>query len=217
METMSDSEEPELTIAEMRARRRNGRPIKSDVTEKATKSKAKGKPLELSSRRASRGTMPNPLKAKVEKVLDPRFMDLCGKFNQTGFQRSYGFLDEWRTQEKAELKDRIKKKKAREEEDEEAVATLRRLEDQDRQRQRLAETQEAKRALRKQEREAVRTTGKIPYYHKKSDIHRAVLAKKYEELKKSGKVEHAMAKRSKKLGSKEKKKMPMRRRGGDEA
>merc|ERR1712054_557870 len=108
-----------------------------------------------------------------------------------------------------ELKERIKQKKAREEEDEEAVATLRRLEDQDRQRQCLADTQEAKRNLRKQEREAVRTTGKLPYYHKKSDIHRAVLAKKYEALSKSGKVEAAMAKRSKTLGSKEKKRMPI--------
>merc|ERR1719359_577848 len=145
---MSDvEEEPELTIAEMRARRRNGRPIRSELTEKKA-TKTKGKPLELSSRKASRGNMPNPMKTKTEKVLDPRFMDLCGKFNQTGFQRSYEFLEEWRTQEKAELKERVKKAKSREEEDTEAAGTLQRLEDQDRQRTRLAETQAAKRMLR---------------------------------------------------------------------
>ncbi len=65
--------------------------------------------------------------------------------------------------------------------------------------------------MQKREKEAVRE-GKKVYFPKRSDKKRQELVRKYEELKVSGRLERAMAKRRKKNAAKDHRFMPSLRK-----
>jgi hypothetical protein len=79
------------------------------------------------------------------------------------------------------------------------------MENQDRQRQRLADLQKAKNVLRTSEGKKVQETGKMPFFHTKKDIKNTMLQQQYAKLEKSGKLDVTLAKKRRHEDAKEKK------------
>ena len=71
-------------------------------------------------------------------------------------------------------------------------------------------------AARKAEVEAVRD-GKSPFFQKKSALREQALVAQYEKLEKSGSLNKFLAKRRKKVATKQHKKVPLERRGFSDA
>mmetsp|Transcript_10627 Transcript_10627/g.17419 ORF Transcript_10627/g.17419 Transcript_10627/m.17419 type:complete len:231 (-) Transcript_10627:89-781(-) len=177
----------------------------------------KGAPQEVSSRRTSAPPLATHALRHVSQARDPRFNDMSGNLDLDLFHKSYAFLEEYRQEEIAELKKEAKTLQKRKKRrvslaarEEEVVTELRRLTQQDKQRKRLGELEEAGRLLRRQEREKVRMTGKKPYFHKAGDVRAFVNEQKQKTQGK--KVRDTQSeRREKKLAAKEKKRLPTRR------
>ena len=164
---------------------------------------------------------------------DPRFdaHDADTKFNAEGWRKSYEFLFEKQKEEAAEMKARLdeshraskrakqrgggaKRQRTREKvlsADEEQAIRL----ELERTRNRLAvdekkgKQQEVKKAVRKEEVEAVKQ-GKKPFFQKASVLRERELVLQYEELKRTGKLEKFLQRRRKKVEGKQKREMPNR-------
>ena len=144
------------------------------------------------------------------EVRDPRFTDRSGDLVDRAFKRRYSFLyDETLPQEKKEIQNALKKTKS-ERKRTELKAELSRVtqrlkEEQSRRNKEKLEEDDSKR------RAAERAAGKQPYYLKKSEKRRQELIAKYEELKKSGRLERFLEKRRKKNAAKDHRHLPYRR------
>lgn len=143
------------------------------------KAKAKkGAPQEVSSSRpvAPPVASASRVGAKVAsmRARDPRFDDTSGSFDMDGFSKAYAFLEEYREDEMKKLQEaknslqKRKKKKLQDPELIEAENTLNReikhRIQQDKQRKHLGQLRAAEKSLKSQEREKVKTTGKVPFF-----------------------------------------------------
>ncbi|RJE22253.1 hypothetical protein PHISCL_05391 [Aspergillus sclerotialis] len=155
----------------------------------------------------------------VPKARDPRF-DATVLSNSSRAHpnagNAYSFLDEYRKSELKELKEKLAKTKDPEQKEalKRAVRSagdrLRSIENKKREQEVMAEHKRKEKQLI---REGKKST---PYYLKKSDLKNQALVKKYEGM---GSRERAKAleRRRKKIASKERKDMPMERRGAGDA
>eukprot|EP00440_Ansanella_granifera_P022046 gb/GFBE01023938.1/.p1 GENE.gb/GFBE01023938.1/~~gb/GFBE01023938.1/.p1 ORF type:complete len:248 (+),score=88.37 gb/GFBE01023938.1/:1-744(+) len=189
----------------------------------------KGAPQEVSSRKAV--APPQGAAAKLgaktaaSRARDPRFDEMAGKLDMDAFAGAYSFLEEYRDEELQELKkqkaklQKMQKKRrfneevsaAAAEQEEELHKEIKRRVQQDKQRKHLGEVQDAERALKGEEREKVRTTGKVPFFHKRGAVRKLVVQKKKEGKKGGTGRSKQEEKREKKLAAREKKRLPTRR------
>ncbi|KAI2791805.1 rRNA biogenesis protein rrp36 [Penicillium oxalicum] len=155
--------------------------------------------------------------SSAPKARDPRFdaavMGHSGKGNNTqASEKAYSFLDEYRASELRDLKRQMAQTK-----NPEAKEALKRQIRSATDQQKARENKKREEAViaehKKKEKEAIRDGKKsTPYFLKKSDLKKQVMQKKYEEMGSRDRAK-ALERRRKKLASKERKEMPMERRG----
>ncbi|KAL5360896.1 rRNA biogenesis protein rrp36 [Aspergillus floccosus] len=208
-------------LDDIRARIREAREQKRQLSSKTGDEKkparsSKHAPMVQSSKRAvtRKRTIIEP--PAVPKARDPRFdptvLSKSGRQNPDAADKAYAFLDDYRKSELQELKEKYAKTKNATEKEElkRAIRStsdrLRAIENQKREREILAEH-------KKKEKQLIREGKKSnPYYLKKSDLKKQVLLKKYENMNSKERMK-ALERRRKKVASKERKEMPMERRG----
>eukprot|EP01086_Lenisia_limosa_P016128 TRINITY_DN5708_c0_g1_i1.p1 TRINITY_DN5708_c0_g1~~TRINITY_DN5708_c0_g1_i1.p1 ORF type:complete len:254 (+),score=78.20 TRINITY_DN5708_c0_g1_i1:141-902(+) len=167
--------------------------------ERERKSKNDHRPIEVSSKKRV-STLRNVVDNVRKKTLDPRFMAHAGKVNTHEIRQHYEFVDKMREDELAAVRKEFKKAKG---------ANKARLERKMQALQnKVAQVHNDKRNLKvkqelfKKERISVEG-GKKPYFFKKADIKKAQLMAKFDELKKSGKLNRHMEKRRKRTAAKD--------------
>mmetsp|Transcript_55622 Transcript_55622/g.143286 ORF Transcript_55622/g.143286 Transcript_55622/m.143286 type:complete len:243 (-) Transcript_55622:52-780(-) len=201
--------------AEAPAKKDLGARVKKPVAKERKKAK-KGAPAEVSSRR------PVAPQQKVEKkapqARDPRFDDFSGKLDVDMFEKSYGFLEEYRQDElklmkkevrRLQKQQRKRKSAALAEKAEHINLEVRRRVQQDKQRRHMGEMRDTERGLRADERQKVQETGKVPYFHGRSAVRRMVQQQR--KADKKGGRDKLEERREKKRAGKEKRKLPARR------
>jgi len=138
---------------------------------------------------------------------------LSGQFNNELFEKSYGFVDELRSQEVQQLQHDISQER-----DPEQLERLKRalgiLTQQNVAKQRQQQRQKLKSQWKKQEAQKV-ALGRKPYYLKKSMEHQLEMVEKFKHLKESNKLETFMQKRVAKNAKKDHKFVPWQRRSGN--
>ncbi|XP_050510949.1 ribosomal RNA processing protein 36 homolog [Diabrotica virgifera virgifera] len=176
---------------------------------KALKRANKNRPREVSSK-----IRPQKLKLEIGNVVkapkkhiprDPRFDPLCGQYEEKIFKANYEFVNDIRAKEKEQLEEELKsctdinRKKV-------IKNLLQRTNNQLREQTRK-EKEELKKLQRSTEIKEKFKRGEKPQFKKKSVEKLENLIEKYEELKKSNKLQKHIEKRSKKLSKKEKRNM----------
>ncbi|KAI2623465.1 hypothetical protein GGS21DRAFT_343407 [Xylaria nigripes] len=203
---------------------REGRRVtkNDDKTRNSEKEDDRRHPSELPTRRSSKhAPMEMSSKKQVsrkrevisfEKVAarDPRFSAASGAVDEARARKAYAFLDEYRDAELAQLKAAIKKTKSAEEKGE----LSRSLKSMQGRREAQAK-RDAERELiahhRRQEKELV-AQGKKPFYLKKGEQKRQLLLDRFAGMKKK-QIDRTIERRRKKLTARERKTMPISRRG----
>lgn len=221
--TKSTDESTASTLDDIRARIREAREQKRDTAakEKKVSRASKHAPMVQSSKHAvsRRRLIVEP--PAVAKARDPRFDAAvmghsgAGKFSEKT-NKAYAFLDEYRASELKDLKFQLSKTKNVDEK-EELKRQIRSAEDQMKTRKNQKREREVVAEHKKKEKQLIREGKKsTPYYLKKSDLKKQVLEKKYGEMGSRDRAK-ALERRRKKIASKERKDMPMERRGMDDA
>ncbi|CAK9116449.1 unnamed protein product [Durusdinium trenchii] len=149
---------------------------------------------------------------------DPRFDETSGSYDVDGFTKAYAFLEEYRTEELEKLKEakqKLNTKKRRKDPDaarkeEELTKEIKCRIQQDKQRKHLGELRAAELSLKSKEREKVKTTGKVPFFHGRKEA-RKLIAQSKKEKKGSSTRDKAEERREQKRAAKEKKLLPTRR------
>lgn len=172
------------------------------VVKKTFKRVNANRPMEMSSKRpVPMGTVDV---AKKNKPRDPRFDPKCGEYDSSKFKEQYEFVNDMRTSEVTELREKLNKTQ-----DPKEVKRLKfviqRMDNQ------IREEGKRKEKVTKQKEEekaqsVVKAEGKKPFYKKQSQVKAEDLVKKYLELKSSGKLEKHLEKRRKKNTAKDRKK-----------
>ena len=189
------------------------RPKASAIT--APKRSSKHAPQEMTSKRAVSRKREAVAVAKVH-ARDPRFAPLgesangLSKMDELKAEKAYAFLNEYRDDEMRQLRAAIKKTKDPTQK-EKLQRALMSMESRKKDRDRRERAQAVMDEHRKQEKELVKQ-GKKPFYLKKSEQKKRVLMDKFASMKK-GQVDRAIERRRKKVAGKEKKELPMTRRG----
>lgn len=153
----------------------------------------------------------------IAKARDPRFdaavMGHSGKGHNTkAAEKNYAFLEEYRASELKDLKRQMAATKNPEAK-EALKRQIRSATDQQKARENRKREETVIAEHKKKEKEAIREGKKsTPYYLKKSDLKKQVMQKKYEEMGSRDRAK-ALERRRKKLASKERRDMPMERRG----
>jgi ribosomal RNA-processing protein 36 len=153
----------------------------------------------------------------VAKARDPRFdaavMGHSGKgLNAKASEKNYSFLEEYRASELKDLKRQMAATKNPEAK-EALKRQIRSAMDQQKARENRKREETVISEHKKKEKEAIRDGKKsTPYYLKKSDLKKQVMQKKYEEMGSRDRAK-ALERRRKKMASKERKDMPLERRG----
>lgn len=191
---------------------------KSKNAEKLSRA-SKHAPTVQSSKRAVTRKRPAVELPAVAKARDPRFdatvLSNSGRSHPNA-GNAYSFLDEYRASELKELKEKFAKTKDPEQKDalkrsiRSASDRLRSIENKKRQQEVMAEHKRKEKQLI---REGKKST---PYYLKRSDLKNQAMVKKYEGMG-SRERSKALERRRKKVASKERKDMPMERRGTGDA
>jgi ribosomal RNA-processing protein 36 len=172
---------------------------------------SKHAPTELSAKRAvsrKRAVVPTA----VRTARDPRFSALSGALDEDRLRKNYAFLTGYRASEMAELRTRIRKTKDAAQK-EGLKRELMVMESRERAEERKLKRQEVVREHRRKEREAVQG-GKTPFFLKKAEIEKRTLVKRFEGLGEK-KVARVVERRRKKLAGRERREMPVERRGAD--
>ncbi|XP_078591460.1 ribosomal RNA processing protein 36 homolog isoform X1 [Branchiostoma floridae x Branchiostoma japonicum] len=165
----------------------------------------KNRPVEMSSKcPPPRIRQVVPVKKKIHR--DPRFDDLSGEYDEKIFEKSYSFLDPMKAREKKYLEKQLRKEKD-EDRRRNIQKLIRRMEQQERTKRQEDIKEKALKEWKAKEKELVKQ-GKKPYFLKKSDEKKLVLAQKFKELKKSGKVEKFLQKKRKKNAARDRKHLP---------
>lgn len=164
-------------------------------TRKIFKRSNKDRPVELTSK------VPMSMYLRVKETRrDPRFEDSCGVFDPERFKKKYSFLEEMKQKE-----ERIVMRKMKREKDPEKKTELKKVVQGLKEKQIAEEDKERKRIIAGQLREeAIEQTGK-PFVNR-SRIKKFALVDKFQQLKKTGKLDKYIERKRKKLVAKARKK-----------
>ncbi|KAF2826084.1 DUF947-domain-containing protein [Ophiobolus disseminans] len=180
----------------------------SDATPKARSSKH-APAVQSSKRMVSRKRKVVDIKKPVFR--DPRFDNMGGPaLDENTLGNRYSFLNDYRASEIAELRSTIKKSK-NEGEKERLKKQLLSMESQQKTRENKDRQQDIIRDHRKKEKELIKQ-GKQPFYLKKSEQKKLALIDRFQNMK-SKQRDHVIERRRKKVTAKERKNMPVERRG----
>ncbi|MDI1491699.1 MAG: rRNA biogenesis protein rrp36 [Ramalina farinacea] len=141
---------------------------------------------------------------------DPRFEPAVGRVDDEKVKRNYAFLDSYRDNEIAELKAGLKREKDAGKR-EVLKKALTSMESRRKTQQLKEQRQEVVRLHRREERAKV-AEGKKPFYLKRGEIKERALKERFRGMK-SKQVDKVIERRRKKLTAKERKGMPLERRG----
>ncbi|RVE76643.1 hypothetical protein OJAV_G00010460 [Oryzias javanicus] len=165
----------------------------------------KNRPMEISAKKPApflRQVVP----VKKPVVRDPRFDDLSGEYKPEIYEQTYKFINDVKQREKEIIQKKLKKTK-RNGQKEKLQFLLKRMENQERARQ-SREKQRERELQFKREQRARADQGARPFFLKKSDKKKLELAEKYQDLKKSGKLEKFLSKKRKRNAGKDRRKLP---------
>ncbi|KAK7930445.1 hypothetical protein WMY93_006840 [Mugilogobius chulae] len=165
----------------------------------------KNRPMEVSAKRPV-SFLRQVVSVKKSTLRDPRFDDLSGEYKADIFEKTYGFINDIKHREKEVIKKKLNKSKSQRKK-EELQFLVKRMENQER--ARLSREQQRNKELefkRKQRQRA--NEGQAPLYLKNSERKKLQLLEKYEDLKKSGKLENFLSKKRKRNATKDRKKLP---------
>lgn len=176
-------------------------------------------PMEVTSKRpvSRKRTV---IESNTTSPRDPRFCSLSGSFSADHFQRTYGFIASARKTELSTLKENLKRARkmlrvspsemyaAREMEVDRLERAVKRVENEVHLDERNKIERDAMRRVREEEKER-RSKGKREWYLKKSKEKEVRVRARYEALAKKGStaVKKAIAKKQKKIGQREKRKL----------
>lgn len=161
----------------------------------------KNRPSELSARK------PVPRNMSVSKTKtsrDPRFDDLSGDYNEKIFKNAYGFLSEVKLKEKVKLKKLMTQTKSKDRKIQ-LKQLYNRMEQQEASEKAKAKAEAMEKEWKRQELEKIKE-GKKPFFMKKSQKKALIAEELRKEAEQSGSLHKSLAKRSKKLAAKERKK-----------
>ncbi|OCK79341.1 DUF947-domain-containing protein [Lepidopterella palustris CBS 459.81] len=150
------------------------------------------------------------VEVKRPVVRDPRFHSLAGpRPDDAALKKKYGFLNEYKAEEMAELRATLKKTKN--EADKEALKRkLLSIESQQKAQDVKDKRQDVIREHRKKEKELVKQ-GKKPFFLKRSEQKKIALINRFQSMK-SKQRDHVIERRRKRATAKERKHMPFERR-----
>ncbi|KAM3865357.1 ribosomal RNA processing protein 36 homolog [Diretmus argenteus] len=166
----------------------------------------KNRPMEISAKR------PAPFLRQVVSVKktilrDPRFDDLSGEYKPEIFEKTYKFINDIKQREREIVQKQLKKTKPGNQKKEQLQGLLKRMENQERARKSREQQREKELELKRKQREMA-GQGLKPFFLKNSDKKKLQLADKYNELKKSGKLESFLSKKRKRNAGKDRRKLP---------
>ncbi|XP_049899764.1 ribosomal RNA processing protein 36 homolog [Epinephelus moara] len=180
----------------------------SDKSQRTGKKKRlnKNRPMEISAKK------PAPFLRQVVSVRkptlrDPRFDDLSGEYKPEIFEKTYKFINDIRHREKEIVQKQLKKTKKNNQRKEKLQFLLKRMENQERARQSREQQRDRELQFKRQQRERA-NQGTRPFFLKNSEKKKLLLAEKYQELKKSGKLENFLSKKRKRNAGKDRRKLP---------
>ncbi|XP_078128683.1 ribosomal RNA processing protein 36 homolog [Sander vitreus] len=166
----------------------------------------KNRPMEISAKR------PAPFLRQVVSVRkptlrDPRFDDLSGEYKPEIFESTYKFINDIRGREKEIVQKQLKRTKKDNKKKEKLQFLLKRMENQERARQSREQQRERELQFKRLQRERA-NQGARPFFLKNSEKKKLQLAEKYQELKKSGKLDNFLSKKRKRNAGKDRRKLP---------
>uniref|UniRef100_A0A3P9L6U6 rRNA biogenesis protein RRP36 n=1 Tax=Oryzias latipes TaxID=8090 RepID=A0A3P9L6U6_ORYLA len=170
----------------------------------------KNRPMEVSAKKPApflRQIVP----IKKPVVRDPRFDDLSGEYKPEIYEQTYKFINDIKHREKEIIQKKLKKTKKNNQK-EKLQFLLKRLENQERARQNREKQRERELQFKREQR-ARADQGARPFFLKKSDKKKLELAEKYQDLKKSGKLDKFLSKKRKRNAGKDRKKLPKELQG----
>lgn len=188
----------------------SGKPNLNNHGFKTIKRKNKNRPSEISSKidpslNPVKKVIKAQIKPKIEntKKIDPRFDSLYGDFDKNIFDRNYKFLNVIKEKEKKKLKKKLKQK-GPDVKKQQVKLLLQRIENQDREKQKMNVQDRIKLEQRKKVSKALKE-GKKPQFLKKRESKILQLVGQYEDLKSQGKLnKHIKQKRIRTLGNEKK-------------
>ncbi|XP_071359267.1 ribosomal RNA processing protein 36 homolog [Trachinotus anak] len=166
----------------------------------------KNRPMEISAKK------PAPFLRQVVPIRkptlrDPRFDDLSGEYKPEIFEKTYKFINDIKEREKEMVQKQLKRTKTNNQRREKLQFLLKRMENQERARKSREQQRERELQFKRQQRERA-SQGAHPFFLKKSEKKKLQLAEKYQELKKSGKLENFLSKKRKRNAVKDRRKLP---------
>ncbi|KAM9770714.1 ribosomal RNA processing protein 36 homolog isoform 1-T2 [Menidia menidia] len=166
----------------------------------------KNRPMEISAKRPApflRQVVP----VKKATLRDPRFDDLSGEYKPEIFEKTYKFINDIKHKEKETIKKQLKRSKKSVQQKEKLQFLLKRMENQERAREIREQQRERELQFKREQRERA-NQGARPFFLKKSEKKKLQLADKFQELKKSGKLENFLSKKRKRNAGKDRRKLP---------
>lgn len=165
-------------------------------------------PLEMSSKKPVAFGAPEfrQSDSKRAQFRDPRFDEFCGDLNETFFESEYSFLNEQRETEINAIRKELRKCKNIEKR-KELQSLLSQYQQELTEKQRQSRLRKKLGALKAEERSKI-SEGKKPYFLKKSKVKEIALHEKFDQLKKSGKLQKYMEKKRKSNAAKDRRWMP---------
>ncbi|CAG5946572.1 unnamed protein product [Menidia menidia] len=166
----------------------------------------KNRPMEISAKRPApflRQVVP----VKKATLRDPRFDDLSGEYKPEIFEKTYKFINDIKHKEKETIQKQLKKSKKSVQQKEKLQFLLKRMENQERAREIREQQRERELQFKREQRERA-NQGARPFFLKKSEKKKLQLADKFQELKKSGKLENFLSKKRKRNAGKDRRKLP---------
>ncbi|XP_029352297.1 ribosomal RNA processing protein 36 homolog [Echeneis naucrates] len=171
----------------------------------------KNRPMEISAKK------PAPFLRQVVPVRkptsrDPRFDNLSGEYKPEIFEKTYKFINDIKQREREIIQKKLKSTKKNNQRKEKLQFLLKRMENQERARKSREQQRERELQFKRQQREQA-NQGAQPFFLKKSEKKKLQLAEKYQELKKSGKLENFLSKKRKRNAIKDRRKLPQQLQG----
>ncbi|XP_068444805.1 ribosomal RNA processing protein 36 homolog [Clinocottus analis] len=166
----------------------------------------KNRPMEISSKRRA-PFLRQVVSVKKPTLRDPRFDDLSGEYKPEIFEQTYKFINDIKQREREIVHKKLKKMKKNSEKKEKLQFLLKRMDNQERARKSREQQRERELQLKRQQRERA-NEGARPFFLKNSEKKKLELAEKYQELKKSGKLENFLSKKRKRNAGKDRRKLP---------
>ncbi|XP_003459898.1 ribosomal RNA processing protein 36 homolog [Oreochromis niloticus] len=180
----------------------------SNRSHEASKNKRlnKNRPVEISAKKPA-PFLRQVIPVKKPTLRDPRFDDLSGEYKPEIFEKTYKFINDIRDKEKEIVQKKLKRIKKYNQKKEKLQFLLKRMENQEQARKSKEQQRERELQFKRQQRERASEGGK-PFFFKKSDMKKLQLAEKYQELKKSSKLENFLSKKRKRNAMKDRRKLP---------